>query len=176
LTDREINRLEQEIRRKVLTHLAVSGTADLSIGLALISTIIDVERIGDYTKNIYELATLHPKRLLAGDWEDQLENMESTVSHDLGRSIEALRESDNELGAQIIKNMAWVKKHCDQYVMSLIKGETRSLPTHDSVSLVLYLRYVKRVAAHLQNVATSIVNPFHQIGYIKKKIQLIDDQ
>ncbi|MFQ5769986.1 MAG: phosphate uptake regulator PhoU [bacterium] len=174
-TDREINRFEQEIRKKVFTHLAVSGSTNLSIGLTLVSTIIDIERIGDYTKNIYELANVHPKRLLAGKWQDNLKMMESTVSHNLGSLIEALRESDDELGRQIITDMARVKKYCDEYVMSLIKGLGESFQKGEAVSLVLYLRYLKRIAGHLQNVATSIVNPFHQIGYMQKRIKFIDD-
>jgi len=31
------------------------------------------------------------------------------------------------------------------------------------------LRYLKRVSAHLKNVATSVVNPYHRIGYKEKK-------
>ena len=30
---------------------------------------------------------------------------------------------------------------------------------------VLMLRYLKRVAAHLRNVCSAEVNPFHRIGY-----------
>jgi hypothetical protein len=30
---------------------------------------------------------------------------------------------------------------------------------------VLLLRYMKRVAAHLKNVCSAEVNPFHRIGY-----------
>jgi hypothetical protein len=32
----------------------------------------------------------------------------------------------------------------------------------------LYLRYLKRMSAHVKNVATSIVNPFHRIGFREK--------
>ncbi|NIV95396.1 hypothetical protein GWN42_22030, partial [candidate division KSB1 bacterium] len=48
-TDKEINQLEREVRKRVLTHLAVSGSSDLSLSLSLVSVISDVERIGDYT-------------------------------------------------------------------------------------------------------------------------------
>lgn len=175
-TDREINQFEQEVRKKVLTHLAISGSANLSIGLALVSTIIDIERIGDYTKNIYELAIVHPRKLIAGKWEENLIMMENTVSQGLGTLIEALKESDTEMGCQIIEDTAKVKKQCDEYVRFLIKGEDESFRTGEAVSLVLYMRYLKRIAGHIQNVSTSIVNPFHQIGYMSKRIKLIDDQ
>jgi hypothetical protein len=34
--------------------------------------------------------------------------------------------------------------------------------------VALYLRYLKRVSAHLKNVATSVVNPYHRIGFREK--------
>ena len=34
----------------------------------------------------------------------------------------------------------------------------------DAVAFALYLRFLKRIASHLMNVATSIINPFHKIG------------
>ena len=58
-TDIKINKFERSVRRKVMTHLAVSGTEDLGSGLILTSVVIDIERIGDYTKNIYDLSLIH---------------------------------------------------------------------------------------------------------------------
>ena len=54
--DIEVNKYTREVRRNVLSHLTVAGTDDLYSGLLLVSIIIDVERIGDYTKNIVEMA------------------------------------------------------------------------------------------------------------------------
>ena len=61
-TDKKINEFERDVRRKVMTHLVVSGNKDLGSGLILVSVVIDIERMGDYTKNIYDLAIQHPKR------------------------------------------------------------------------------------------------------------------
>jgi len=170
-TDREINRLERDIRKNILTHLAISGTANLSTGLALVSIIIDIERIGDYTKNIYELALLIKKKMVIGSWEDDVRTMEQSISEGLAELIDTLQTSDRQKAKKIVKEMALVKKSCDNYVIALIKGENESLDKGDAVSLVLYLRYLKRVAGHLQNVATSVENPFHKIGYMKKKFK-----
>jgi len=59
--DAEVNKYEREVRRNVFNHLVVSGSADLSSGLVLVSIIIDIERIGDYTKNILEVGELYTK-------------------------------------------------------------------------------------------------------------------
>jgi len=37
--------------------------------------------------------------------------------------------------------------------------------------VALYMRYLKRVSAHLKNVATSVVNPYHRIGFREKEVK-----
>ena len=74
--DKEINKAERDVRKKVMKHLILSGDAQLTSGLALVSVVIDIERIGDYTKNIFDLARRHPKRLNAGSLEAQLKALE----------------------------------------------------------------------------------------------------
>lgn len=160
--DLEVNRFEMAVRKKVLTHLSVSGPGDLSIGLTLVSIISDIERIGDYTKNIYELAKEHPKKLTADQWDDDLKTIEQKVSESFALLVEALKESDKEKGHQIIQNLAKVKDKCDSYLTLLIQGEGKTV---EAVPLALYMRFLKRVASHIQNVTSSIVNPFHRLKY-----------
>jgi hypothetical protein len=38
-----------------------------------------------------------------------------------------------------------------------------------AVTVALYMRYLKRVSAHIKNVATSVVNPYHRIGFREKQ-------
>lgn len=59
--DQLVNEYQRDVRRKVLQHLAVTGGLNLKAGLILTSIVIDIERIGDYTKNIVELADAHPR-------------------------------------------------------------------------------------------------------------------
>ena len=74
--DKKINEFERDVRRKVMTHLAIGGKDDIGSGLVLVSVVIDIERIGDYTKNIYDLAVNHPKKLEGGVVEDRLQKIE----------------------------------------------------------------------------------------------------
>jgi len=163
--DIKINKFEREVRKKVLTHLAVSDVSDLNAGLILISIVIDIERIGDYTKNIAELAQNHPGRLLGGKWENDLKENEKIISDNFGRLIEALEKSETDTAKQLLKELWQIKKSCDAKVFQLIKDEKLNFKTSDAVALALYMRYLKRVASHLMNIATSLVNPFHKIGY-----------
>ncbi len=165
--DIKINKYEREVRKKVLTHLAVNDVSDLNIGLVLISIVIDIERIGDYTKNIVELAQNHPGRLVFEPWESDLKNIEETISKNFGVLIHALEESDETQAKNLLDELWRIKKQCDAFNMTLLKNDKFNLKICDAVALALYLRYLKRVASHLMNVATSIVNPFHKIGYRK---------
>ncbi len=57
--DREINQREKDIRRRIVEHLSLRGEADVPACLVLMSVVKDAERIGDYCKNIYEVACLY---------------------------------------------------------------------------------------------------------------------
>ena len=81
--DKKINEFERDVRRKVMTHLAVGGKEDIGSGLVLVSVVIDIERIGDYTKNIYDLALNHPKKLTSGSLESTLNDMENSTKDPL---------------------------------------------------------------------------------------------
>jgi phosphate uptake regulator len=165
--DIRINKYEREVRKKVLTHLAVNDVSDLNAGLVLISIVIDIERIGDYTKNIVELAQHHPGKLNGGKWEDDLKRIEETDSDNFGVLIKAFEQSDAALAKKLLDELWKVKNECDDYNWVLLKENDLGFIGHDAVAIALYMRYLKRISSHLMNVATSIVNPFHKIGYRK---------
>ena len=56
--DREVNRLEKEIRKRIITHLSIQGNVDVPMSLILMSVVKDAERIGDYAKNLFEVTEL----------------------------------------------------------------------------------------------------------------------
>jgi phosphate uptake regulator len=165
--DIEINKYERTVRKKVLTHLAVNDVGDLNAGLVLISIVIDIERIGDYTKNIVELAQHHPGKLHGGKWNDDLNQIEEIISKNFDVLIRAIEQADGALAKQLLDKLWKVKNDCDSCIWALVKEKDVGLKIPDAVALALYMRYLKRVSSHLMNVATSIVNPFHKIGYKK---------
>ena len=169
--DRKINKYQREVRRNVLTHLTIAGTQNIVPGLVLVSIVIDVERIGDYTKNISELATSHPARLKAGRWEEDLCAIEELVRDHFPKVIEVLSNQDKQLGRSIMQQERETSRKSDQMVTEIIAGNSknRSLSTGDAVVLAMYARFLKRTNSHLNNVATAIVNPFPRIGYREKK-------
>jgi len=167
--DEKINKFQREVRKDVFNHLAMSGGEELSSGMVLASIVIDLERIGDFTKNIVEIAQSHPQRLHAGDFEDELIKLERGVEDTFGRTIYCFKNSDEKAAFNLLKEYKWMNKSFDEKIHSLMRGEDDSLTTGSAVALAIYLRALKRIFSHLRNVTSSVVNPFHRIGFKPKK-------
>ncbi len=166
--DIEVNKYLREVRRNVLSHLTVAGTDDLYSGLILVSIIIDVERVGDYTKNIVDMAMNHPAKLHGGMFEEDLKRVEAAVEDTFRRVRKTIETADAQDAETLLDDYQWVNRLCDQHVIDYIKGSDKNISSSDAVSLALYYRYLKRINSHLRNVATSVVNPFDQIGFKRR--------
>jgi phosphate transport system protein len=167
--DKQVNRFERDVRRKVMTHLTVSGPADVASGLMLVSVVIDIERIGDYATNIFDLARYHPRRLDAGSLEAEVTAIETQVSELFRLMVDAFKTNDVEKARKIM--LTYKEKlaaECEGIVKRIVMGEVSDLPASDAATLTLYIRYLKRIAAHSRNLVSGIVNPFHRIGYKEK--------
>jgi len=179
--DREINRYERDVRRKVLTHLTInaagsgsgggpgSASADLVSGLVLVSVVIDIERIGDYAKNIHDLARHHPRRLHGGPLEAEVATIETKVSQLFRATVEAFRTSDVEASRAVMTGYKdEVSAICEDVIERLVGGRVDELTASQAAAIALYVRHLKRIGAHSRNIMTSVVNPFHRIGYREK--------
>jgi phosphate transport system protein len=163
--DQLINAYEREVRRKVLTHLALSSSRSIAAGLALVSIVIDIERIGDLTKNIVDLALNHPGRLTCGSLEEDIRKIETTVKTMFTLLIEAFPDGDDDKAKEVMSEHWWIARRSDEILNILIARTAPDLVCNDAVSTALYVRFLKRISAHLMNIASSIVNPFDRIGF-----------
>ena len=167
--DKRINAYERDVRRKVFTHLLVSGSSDLSSGLILATVVIDIERIGDYAKNICDLAHSHPARLHAGSLESEIAAIESQVTRVFHDTVRAFRHGDVDQARLVMANYKEsLSTACEGIVTQIVSGQVSDLPPSDAAAVALYVRYLKRIAAHSRNICTSLVNPFHRLGYKEK--------
>ena len=166
LLDQQVNQGQQEVRQKVFEALSLSQHKDLLAGLRLLNIVIDLERIGDYTKNLAELDALFPRELNFGEYASVVQEVIDktgqlfTLTHTV---IERGVVDDAQRGLAIYQRVSLL---CDSHIRMALQYDTEhdSVP-RDLVALVLLLRYMKRVAAHLKNVCSAEVNPFHRIGY-----------
>lgn len=167
--DKKINQFERDVRRKVMTHLAISGNEDLGSGLILISVVVDIERIGDYTKNIYELAINHPKKLQGFSFEKDLLQIEINTRNLFNDTIKTFKNQNLEEARKIMKDYKkGISKQCDEITNTIISSEL-DIDANSAAAIALYSRYLKRISAHSRNLISSIVNPFERIGYPEEK-------
>lgn len=168
--DIAVNKFQREVRKDVFNHLTMSGTETLASDLVLVSIVIDLERIGDITKNIVEVAQGHPQKLTSKLFDERVSEMEKAVAENFDLTIKAFKEADEVLAEKILSEYKWVSRVSDEILFSLMNNEDTELKSGSAVALALYIRQLKRINSHLKNVASSIVNPFHRIGYkVKKK-------
>jgi len=167
--DRVLNKFERRVRRKIVTHLSVSSKPDVNMGLVITAIVIDIERIGDYAKNISELAVELEEPFDAGELNMEVRHLERLVDGNFADLMLALEESDEVRARRILKQHKEISTTVERHLLSLRRGGSLTGDSGRAVTTALYLRYLKRMSAHLKNVATSIVNPFHRIGYREKK-------
>ena len=163
--DQLINAYEREVRRKVLTHLALTSSQSIAAGLALVSIVIDIERIGDLTKNIVDLALNHQGKLTCGTLEEDIRKIETTVKTMFTLLIEALPNGDEGKAKEVMSEHWWIARRSDEILNVLIKRNEPDLVCNEAVATALYVRFLKRISAHLMNIASSVVNPFDRIGF-----------
>ena len=170
--DTDINKYQRDIRKKVVTYYSISkDVTNLDSGLVLINMVVDIERIGDYTKNILDLAKHHPKKFVSEKISDDLRIIEKAVIERFGNTIKAVEEMDEEVAKELIKSYrSDLGKLSDSLVASSISGKLQIGVEHKASSMVLYARYLKRIGAHLKNITSVVVNPFESIGYNTKVV------
>jgi phosphate uptake regulator len=167
--DQQLNHYERSVRRKIVTHMSVSTKPDITMGLVLTSIVIDIERIGDYTKNIVELAAGLDSPFDGLELDADVHEIEGIVDGMFTDMGPALKESDEAGARRIIAAHAKVAEMAENDIRRLRDSEVLAGRSGHAVTVGLYLRYLKRVSAHLKNVATSVVNPYHRIGFREKE-------
>lgn len=169
LRDEEINQYHRDIRKKVVTHYSVSkDVTNINSGLVLINMVVDIERVGDYTKNILDLAKYYPKKLRSEKISEDLRIIEQAVIERFQNTVKAVEEMDEIAAKELIKSYrSDLGKLSDNLVASSISGDLKIGEEHMASSMVLYARYLKRIGAHLKNITSVVINPFESIGYKK---------
>lgn len=161
--DKEINLGERMVRRMILQHLAFHPKQDLPASLVLISIVIDIERIGDYTKSILEIAELYKGTLVSGKYANLFAQMKDDILNMFHLTIEAFIKSDLKKAEQVMTMHQKVKATCDEIISDLFKE--KKMKRDRIITITLASRYYRRVSAHLSNIVSSVIQPFDKLGF-----------
>jgi phosphate uptake regulator len=165
--DRQINMRQIEIRRRIVEHMAVQPHADLRFSLILMSVVKDAERLGDYVKNLFEIFELHDGPFDAQQLERALESLPEDVGKLFHSTRVAFVESKEDVARKVIGDYRRLTKHCNDVLEEV--SHNQELTVNDAVCLALLARFLKRVAAHLGNIATSVVMPVDRLDYYDER-------
>ena len=160
-TDRQINATEVEIRRALLVHASVHGGIDTPEVLAFMNMIKDLERIGDYNKNIFDLAEEGVSFTESPEIETIL-SLRDEVSSRISLMGEILSMRDEERARTYIERGDEMRKDFDRRVNELLHSTEAAVT---AVPKALLFRFLKRVSAHSSNVVSAVVMPVDQLDY-----------
>jgi phosphate uptake regulator len=162
-TDKAINELHREVRREMIVHSAVnSRNLDIPLLLSYMTMSKDIERIGDYCKNLFEIAE-------TGNTFTKGEDLDSYIGlrNDIGKLIVNLQSclnlEDETKVHDLITLGSSMSTDLDNKITALLENkETIEYP----VSTTLFYRYLKRIVSHIVNASTALIMPTDQIDYI----------
>lgn len=163
--DIAVNRREREIRRMLLEHLSLRPGHDFSGCLVMMSLVKDAERIGDYSKNIFEVGVMFQGATKEVKYLERLSATQKRIAERFPQLKTAFLESDENIAHKILKDYAPIKSECNKILRDLFSEQ---LSTPETVATTLLSRYLKRINSHMSNIASGIVYPLDQIDFVRE--------
>lgn len=160
-TDQKVNQLEREIRRELAVHASVSGGIHTPAVLVYMSIVKDIERIGDYAKNLLDLA-LDGATFTDVPDTDEWERLATEVSQYITDAGDSFQARDADRARRLLTHGSDLLDIFDDRVTLLVRGEDAGA---QAVARALAHRYLKRVVAHLMNLLSAVIMPLHSIDY-----------
>jgi phosphate transport system protein len=165
--DIEVNRGERRVRKHLAAHAVAGSTADAMYALQFMSLVKDVERIGDYAKNLAELPSLSTEPLPAGDPAVEGLGKAAREILELSRAtVEAIVARDSARAHELTVSGRTTAKECDAIVKACAES---NLSAGVAVKLAVGARFYKRIAAHQLNILSSLIMPLHKLDYFDDK-------
>lgn len=161
-----VNKAERSIRKHVVEHLAVQPGVDVPACLVLMSVVKDAERLGDYCKNMLDAAEMQHAPLSECSFVKTFSELHDEIRGFFGKTRRAIAGSDEMLAQEVIVEERDATQRCEALVERVAAED---LPARQAVPWALVARYLKRIGAHLGNIASSLVMPIHKLDYYDEK-------
>jgi phosphate uptake regulator len=160
-TDHGVNAAERDIRRELVVHASVHGAIDTPAILIYMSIVKDIERIGDYAKNLFDLA-VDGADLSTGLYtgrDHAARERGPGVPHRGCRGVPRPRRGSLEGAAAPRRRAARPLRRTG------LGAGPRGAPRRSAVAVALTHRYLKRIVAHGMNVLSAVVMPVDRLDY-----------
>lgn len=168
-----VNKLERMIRKQVVAHLSIAGnTPSVPYCLFLMSLVKDVERIGDYAKNLAEVVDVRPEPLPDDEVVAELKEIRVAVESGYAATSEVFAKSDHERAMGLIREGRDLAHRCDALIGIIARKDYDASTT---TAIVLGTRYYKRIGGHVMNILSSVVMPLHKLDYYDEDAVVADE-
>jgi phosphate transport system protein len=159
--DDRVDEGERMVRRSILEHLSFNPRQDLVASLILASMVQDAERIGDFARGLAELETL-AKSPRGGPFADRLRAAARRLRPLFELCEEAFRNDEPAKAQQVMTRHRELKEELAQITQEVADSE---LTADMAVVYAGAARILRRVSAHLSNIASSVVQPYDRIRH-----------
>lgn len=163
--DVKLNKLERDVRVSVVAQLASPVASDVPYGLLIMSLVKDVERLGDYAKNLTEVARMSGvshKDLPDDEVLGELAEIRRSVDKLASEAASVYASADRDRAQSLTVEGRSVAKRCDKLVERIAKQDYSAAV---AVNLTLATRFYKRIQGHLLNLLSSVIMPLHKLDY-----------
>jgi phosphate transport system protein len=168
--DIKINKFERRIRKQVIAHLTLGADAgDVPYCLLLMSIVKDVERLGDYAKNLASVQYDGGSAIPDDEHGAELRDIRRIVDGTFAEARAVFASSDSDSATALILQGRDVNKRCDLLISDITSS---NYDAATATSMVLGARYYKRIESHLLNILSGVVMPLHKLDYYDE--QLLD--
>jgi phosphate uptake regulator len=157
---------ERMVRRTVLQHLSVNPRQELVASLVLVSMVQDAERIGDFARGLAEAAIL-AKSPRSGQFADELRDLADRLLPLFDLCEQAFREDDVESARQVMNAHTQLKSDFTDYLRRVADS---NLTADMAIVYATASRILRRIGAHLSNIASSVVQPYDRIRHGDEEI------
>jgi len=164
--DRRVNETEWKVRKQIVEHLSVNPGPHAPASLVLMSVVKDADRVADYAKNLFEVGGVAHGGLGEGPYAETFRAVADDILDTFAKTRRAFAEEDEDLGHELVEHELEIEKQLDGLIPQLAAD---SLPCRQAVACTLTARHLKRISAHLGNIASSVVMPIHKIDYYDEK-------
>lgn len=154
-----ISELEGELWKELVVHVSVQGGADIGSVLGLTLLIKMIERIGDQTRNVLDLAEAGSS--LSGQPDTEAMLHERHVISGLFGEVAALLQDPDDGAFEDLEQRAGelILQHQVQ-IEELLHSDR---PGYETVPRAIYYRYLKRIVANLLGVVRAANDPVPEV-------------
>lgn len=163
--DNMINKLEHSVREKIIEYITFEPEGDTPAALLLFSVVKDAERLGDFCKDIMDIASHFPADKSLGNYKDPFLKMEARLEEMFLKARNSFLKSDEIMAKEVVAIHEVIKSKTRELLARVMAEDKLNAEVVASYALAIY--FFKRVAAHLFNIASSVLVPVVDIGYYK---------